>query len=272
VTGLDGLGYRETTAVVVGCSSGIGAATLQLLGDLGARVHAVSVNEPDAPHASFHACDLARLDSIAAAVDAVRSVGPIDHLFVASGIPVTRDSLDILRVNYVGVRHITEQLVPLLRDGAGAAVVSSSAGGGWEQELPGLLEIVGIADPDEAMAWFSANPDRVADGYRLSKQLLNAWVAHAAPALGLERRIRLNATAPGVTETALIEETRAYVPEGFFERYTHPLHGRGATAEEQAWSFVLLNSPLNSCVTGSVLWCDQGVGWGTRTGALPQHH
>jgi NAD(P)-dependent dehydrogenase (short-subunit alcohol dehydrogenase family) len=270
VTGLDGLGYRDTTAVVVGCSSGIGAATLQLLGDLGARVHAVSVNEPTAPHASFHACDLSRLDSIGATAEALREIGPIDHLFVASGIPVTRGPLDVLRVNYVGVRQIVEQVVPLLRDGAGIAVVSSSAAGGWEKELPGLLEIVAITDPGEQMGWFEASPERVADGYRISKQLLNAWVAHAAPPLALDRRIRINATAPGVTETALIEETRAYVPEGFFENYTHPLLGRGASAEEQAWSLVLLNSPLNSCVTGSTLWCDQGVTWGGATGSLPR--
>jgi NAD(P)-dependent dehydrogenase (short-subunit alcohol dehydrogenase family) len=112
----------------------------------------------------------------------------------------------------------------------------------------------------------------VADGYRLSKQLINAWVGRWAPALAQERQIRINATAPGVTETALVEETRRYVPEGFFESYPHPLLGRGASAEEQAWSLVLLNSSLNAAVTGTVLWCDQGVTLGTATGAITRRH
>jgi len=75
-----------------------------------------------------------------------------------------------------------------------------------------------------------------------------------------------------VTETALIEETRAHVPEGFFESYPHPLLGRGASPEEQAWSLVLLNSKLNAAVTGSTLFADQGVSAGTRTGSLSPHH
>ncbi len=62
---LDGLGYRDTTAVVVGCSTGIGEATLRILRELGARVHAVSRNEPAVPCESFHSTDLTDLDGIA---------------------------------------------------------------------------------------------------------------------------------------------------------------------------------------------------------------
>jgi NAD(P)-dependent dehydrogenase (short-subunit alcohol dehydrogenase family) len=269
---LDGLGYRGATAVVVGCSSGIGAATLRILGELGANVHAVSVNEPAEPHATFHRTDLSQVGDIEATAGALEAIGPIDHLIVASGIPVTRGALEILRVNYVGVRRIVERLVPHMRDGGAIGIVSSSAAGAWEESLPLLLEIVALTDPDESMDWFAAHPDLVADGYRLSKQLLSAWVAHASPALAQERRIRINCTAPGVTETALIEETRAYVPDGFFERYPHPLLGRGASPEEQAWSLVLLNSKLNAAVTGATLFADQGVSAGTRTGSLSPHH
>lgn len=269
---LDGLGYRGTTAVVVGCSSGIGAATLRILAELGADVHAVSVHEPEAHHVAFHPTDLSKLDQIDATTTALHDIGPIDHLFCASGIPVTRDALDILRVNYVGVRRLVERTIPAMRDGGAVAVVSSSAAGAWEEQLPLLLEIIAITDPQDAMAWFAAHPDLIADGYRLSKQLLSAWVAQAAPALAQDRRIRLNCTAPGVTDTALIEETRSYVADGFFERYPHPLLGRGASPDEQAWTLVLLNSPLNACVTGTTLFCDQGVAAGTLTGSLARHH
>jgi len=122
------------------------------------------------------------------------------------------------------------------------------------------------------MTWFESHPEVVADGYRLSKQLLIAWVARSAPALAQDRRIRINCTAPGVTDTALVEETRRYVRDGFFESYPHPLLGRSASAEEQAWSLVLLNSSLNASVTGATLFCDQGVTLGMATGSLSRHH
>jgi NAD(P)-dependent dehydrogenase (short-subunit alcohol dehydrogenase family) len=272
MTELDGLGYRDATVVVVGCASGIGEATARILGDLGARVHAVSLHRPSVPHETFHGTDLGRLDSVAPTVDALHAIGPINHLFCASGIPVTRDSLQILRVNYVGVRHLVEQLVPEMHDGSAVGIVASNVARGWEQRLPMVLEILDLTDPDEAMEWFDAHPDEVADGYRLSKQLLVAWVARVAPALATTRRIRINCTAPGVTDTALVEETKQYVPDGFFDNYPYPLFDRAATSVEQAWSLVLLNSALNPSVTGSTLYCDQGVTNGMTTGALPATH
>ena len=126
MTELDGLGFRETTVVVVGCASGIGEATARILGELGARVHAVGRHRPSVPHESFHETDLARLDSIAPTVRALRAVGPIDHVFCASGIPVTRDCVQILRVNYVGVRHLVEQLLPTMGDGSAIGIVGCS--------------------------------------------------------------------------------------------------------------------------------------------------
>ena len=41
-----------------------------------------------------------------------------------------------------------------------------------------------------------------------------------------------------------------------------------ATAEEQAWPLVLLNSPLNAVVSGTVLYTDQGFTGGAATGSL----
>jgi hypothetical protein len=41
-----------------------------------------------------------------------------------------------------------------------------------------------------------------------------------------------------------------------------------ATPDEQAWPLVLLNSPLNAVVTGTVLYPDQGFAGGGWTGAL----
>ena len=58
------------------------------------------------------------------------------------------------------------------------------------------------------------------------------------------------------------------IGQDFFDRFPYPLLGRMATAEEQAWPLILLNSPLNAATTGAVLYTDQGFAAGTLTGAL----
>lgn len=269
---LDGLGYRDTTAVVVGCSTGIGVETLRILGELGARVHAVGRNEPRLPHESFHATDLGDLDAVAATARALGEIGPIDHLLVCSGVPPVRPRAEVLRVNYVGLRQLVESAVPALADRANICVAASNTAYGWEQRLPTLLELVAIPDPQEALAWCDDHPELTADGfpaYILSKQALITWVTYRAPSLGTERGIRLNCAAPGLTETPMVDEIAATAgSRDLIEAYPAPLLGRITTAEEGAWPLIMLNSPLNAAVTGAILFADQGVASGMAAGTI----
>ena len=50
-----------------------------------------------------------------------------------------------------------------------------------------------------------------------------------------------------------MEESAKVLGQAFMESYPHPLLGRMPTGEEQAWSLLLLSSPLNAAVTGAVL-------------------
>jgi NAD(P)-dependent dehydrogenase (short-subunit alcohol dehydrogenase family) len=50
---LDGLGYRGATCVVTGGASGMGEAVVRILGDLGAKVHVVDIQEPKIACESF---------------------------------------------------------------------------------------------------------------------------------------------------------------------------------------------------------------------------
>jgi enoyl-[acyl-carrier-protein] reductase (NADH) len=65
-----------------------------------------------------------------------------------------------------------------------------------------------------------------------------------------------------------MDDAIAALGEEYFENFPYPLLGRMATAEEQAWPLVLLNSPLNAVVTGAVLYTDQGFAGGAFTGSL----
>lgn len=174
-----------------------------------------------------------------------------------------------MRVNYIGARLFVESLLPALEDGAGIALISSDAALGWQRNLAQSLEMLAISDPDEAYAWCEADPEkRVRDGYTSSKEMLVVWVQKAAVKLGLERRIRLNAIGPCPTRTAFMDAQEKLLPKGFLEKWPYPSLGRMATAEDQAWPLILLNSSLNATITGTFLYTDQGFASGVFTGAI----
>ena len=170
-------------------------------------------------------------------------------------------------INYAGTRQFTEALLPRLRDGGTVCLITSTAARGWQHHLAENLEIVAL-DPLEVRGFYEAHPDKLRDGYSPSKELLTVWIHQAAIGLAEERHIRLNGIAPCATGTPFMEASAKVLGQAFMEAYPHPLLGRMPTAEEQAWSLLLLSSPLNAAVTGAVLATDQGNVGGTIVGAL----
>jgi NAD(P)-dependent dehydrogenase (short-subunit alcohol dehydrogenase family) len=266
----DGLGYKGKTVVVTGGASGMGEATARILGEMGAKVHIVDIQQPRVAHESFHQCDLSDFAQVRATAAALKAVAPIDFVFPCAGLPPhVKGPLYCMRVNYIGTRLFVEELLPSVRDGAGIALISSDAAMGWQRNLPQCLEMLAISDPDAAYAWCEADPEnRVRDGYTSSKEMLVVWVQHAAVELGNTRRIRLNAIGPCPTKTAFVDASKEVMTDEFIAAWPFPSLGRMATAEEQAWPLVLINSPLCGAVTGAFLYTDQGFASGVFTGAI----
>lgn len=266
---LDGLGYRGATVVLTGGSSGMGEATARILDDLGATVHIVDIAEPKVACASFTQLDLADFPAVRAAAAKLRALGPIDYLFPIAGVPPHGvGALQCMMINYAGTRLFTEEMLPALRDGGAIALVSSTAARQWRENLAENLELIAITDPDALRRFYEANPEKLRDGYSPSKELITVWVQHAAISLAQESRIRINAIAPCATDTAFMVETGKVLGQSFIDNYPSPLLGRMPTGEEQAWSLLLLSSPLNASVTGAVLPTDQDNVGGMLTGAL----
>jgi len=264
---MDGLGYRGTTVLVTGGSSGMGDATVRILSSLGAAVHVVDVAEPPAPHAVFYETDISDPEQVSRTSEALRGIGPIGSYFSCAGIAHTFGPLKVMLVNYVGARQLLDETTPALADGAGIAIISSQAGMGWQASLATNLELLAISDPREARAWCEAHPEAIKDGYSVSKEMLIIWAMHESIELG-KRRIRVNCTAPCPTDTAFMVPTVAELGKEFFEAFPYPVLGRMATPEEQAWPLILLNSSLNAVVSGTVLYTDQAFSGGLLTGAL----
>lgn len=88
VNGKAGLSYEGKRVVVAGGGTGMGAAAVRLLGELGAEVVVLDLREPQLAGVEFHRTDLGDPEAIDAAVALVG--GPVDALLNCQGISVLR--------------------------------------------------------------------------------------------------------------------------------------------------------------------------------------
>jgi NAD(P)-dependent dehydrogenase (short-subunit alcohol dehydrogenase family) len=264
----DILGYDGLRVVVSGASSGMGEATARLLGDLGAEVHVVDVRQPSVSHARYFPTDLSDPAAVARTLDAMRDLGPIDRLFNCAGVPHTLGPLMCMLVNWIGLRQLTEGLLPQIVDGGAIASISSDAGIGYQTNMATVGELLAIDDPVVAGKWCEANPDKVKDGYSFSKECIIVWTMGRALELAESRRIRINCIAPSPTDTAFMVSAIAELGREFIDRFPHALLGGMATGADQAGPLVFLNSALAGVVTGTVLYTDQGFAGGLLSGQL----
>ena len=261
----DVLGYEGKRAVVTGAASGMGAATAELLIELGAEVIAVDVKPTGLPVKESLEVDLRDRSSIDAAVQAI---GEVDSVFSVAGLPGPPFSdLDTMTVNFIGARHLIDSLVPRMPLGGSIVCVASNAGLGWEQDIEKLLPFVTTPDFESAVAWCEANPEAIASGYLPSKKAVNAWVAWRACSLMSERGIRLNCSNPGPCETAMMPTFEEQAGKELIDAFVGP-SGRRSTAEEQAWPLLFLNSPRSSYVAGEAFHVDAGFLAAMVTGQL----
>jgi NAD(P)-dependent dehydrogenase (short-subunit alcohol dehydrogenase family) len=262
----DVLGYAGRSAVVTGAASGMGAATAQILVDVGAEVTSVDIKPASVPVKTSLQVDLRDRDAISAAAEAIP--GPVHAVFSCAGLPGPPFSpLDVMLVNYVGGRHLIELLVPKMPDGSAIAYIASNAGLGWEQQLGALMELVTTDGFDAGREWCATHPEVLTDNsYAFSKQVINAWVAWRAASL-IKQGIRLNCLNPGPTATPMMPFFEDAVGKELIQAFVGP-SGRYSTAAEQAWPLVFLNSPRLSYVTGEAFHVDGGFLGAMVTGQL----
>ena len=259
------LQYEGKRVIVTGAASGMGAATAEILVELGAEVHAIDIKKPEATGlASFSSVDLREPAQIE---DAVRKIGKIvNALFNCAGLPNTFPNLDVMLVNFCGLRAVTEAVVPLMIEGSAIASIASSAGIGWMQNIGTLFELTATPDYAAARAWCEAHPKELQNAYGYSKEAINAYTAQRSFSLA-EQGIRINCLNPGPTDTPMMPEFEKAVGKQYMDDFPVPL-GRHAVAEEQAWPLVFLNSPRCSFVTGLQFEADGGFKGGLFTGQI----
>jgi NAD(P)-dependent dehydrogenase (short-subunit alcohol dehydrogenase family) len=262
----DVLGYQGRRVVVSGAASGMGAAAARLLVELGAEVHGLDVRPIEAPVKQSIELDLRDPASIDAAV--ARLPGEVHVHFNCAGLPGPPFSnLDTMLVNFVGLRSLTEALLPRIPSGGAVASITSVAGMGFRKNLDHVKALVGTRDFAAGRAWCEANPDK-ANGYLFSKQCI-IWYTMARAVELVPRRVRMNCLSPAPTDTPMLPAFHAQVSRDFIEQHFLAPIGRNATPEEMAEPLVLLASDAARFVSGVNLFVDYGYVASVEVGARP---
>jgi NAD(P)-dependent dehydrogenase (short-subunit alcohol dehydrogenase family) len=262
----DILGYKGKRVIVSGCFSGMGEATAKILLELGAEVHGFDFKECALPLASFTQIDLRDPASLEAA--ATKVGGRVDALFNCAGLPGggAFPPIDTMKVNFIGTRHLTECVLPLMGQGSAIVSISSTGGLGWSRRIPVHMELLMTKGFDGALAWSEAHMDQVAEGYAFSKEAVIVWTQFMGAQL-IKRGIRINCSLPSPTQTPMMATFEATAGKDVINAAAEPL-GRYTTAAEQAGPLVLICSDLAGVVNGVVLPVDGGFMGGLTTGQV----
>jgi len=257
--------FAGKTVVVTGASSGIGGAATELLVAEGARVHALDIKPVAADVASSTTVDLRDPASIDAAVAGLP--GEIDALFNCAGLPQTFGPAEVIAVNFLGLRHLTEALVPRLGPGSAVASVASVGGLGWPDLLEPIRELLATDGFASGQAWVAAHPDVVEAGYRFSKSCVIAYTMYRSTEL-IGQGIRINSLSPGDTTTPMTSHFKDFYGADFWDSRVLPI-GRPAQPVEQARALLFLNSPDASYISGINLVVDAGATAARTMGHVP---
>lgn len=240
--------FENRTAIVTGAGGGIGEAYARALHAEGANVVIAELDEVAGravadslgERALFIATDVgdpASTDAMAAT--AVERFGGIDHLVNNAAIfgdmelagltNVDYDYLDrFLRVNLMGALHCTRSVMRPMTKGGGGSIVNQSSTAAW-------MAISGF--------------------YGLAKSALNFLTASLALELG-GRNIRVNAVAPGPTDTAAMNKQ---VPKEFQDPIVDSLAiKRLGTPDDHVGPVLFLLSDEARWMTGQIVAVDGG--------------
>ncbi len=121
------------TLIVTGVASGIGAEVARLARFQGATVIGVDRHEPQLTLEGFFQADLSDPASIDALV--ARLPARVDGLCNIAGVPGTAPLQAVATVNYLGLRHLTQSLLPRMPAGGSIVNVASILGAQWPQRL-----------------------------------------------------------------------------------------------------------------------------------------
>ncbi len=193
---------QNKTIVVTGVSSGIGSETVRVLRHHGATVIGVDRNDPLLTVDQFHQADLGDPAAIADLVKALPD--DLDGLCNIAGVPGTVAPDLVAKVNYLGLRELTEKVLPKMKPGGSIVNIASILGFFWPERLDLHKALAAEQGFAAGEAWLAANPVDENFCYQYFKEALIVWTAtNALPTLKATG-VRMNTVAPGPVLTPII--------------------------------------------------------------------
>jgi NAD(P)-dependent dehydrogenase (short-subunit alcohol dehydrogenase family) len=231
-------------AVITGAAGGIGAASVELFRDEGARVVGVDLQRAEDCDLAIEA-DLTDEESVKSMYAAAKhAFGKLDILFNNAGISPPEDASvvhgdtemwdKVLEVNLKSVLLCCKHGIPHLLENGGGSVINTAS----------FVALMGAATSQIA--------------YTASK----GGVLATSRELGVEfarQGVRVNALCPGPVNTPLLQELYANDPEQAQRRLVHLPMGRFAEAREIANAALFLASDESSYITASTFLVDGGL-------------
>jgi NAD(P)-dependent dehydrogenase (short-subunit alcohol dehydrogenase family) len=239
--------------LVTGAARGIGAATARRLRAEGAEVWALDMLDPGEAADRWLRVDLGAPQ----AVDGLVLPGPFDALVNAAGLPPRLGTeVAVLAVNLLGLRRLTERLLPEMAEGGAIVNVASKAGARWRENLAQVRRALEVAEPAALPGFVEAEGIDPVRAYDLSKEAVILWTklqTRRLQAMGL----RANSVSPAAVETAILPDFEAAF--GDRARRGTALMGRAGTVEEVAAVAAFLCRPESGWVKGQDIPVDGGL-------------
>lgn len=246
---------RGGTVVVSGASSGIGASVAELLRRAAVSVVALDIRPPEVDGIDCVSVDLADPASIDRAVASLPSV--IDGLVNAAGLPGSRRDEDVFAVNFLGLRHLTEELLPKVRPGGAVVHVASTAASQWATRLPLIRSLLATTSFAEGRDWFAVHRPPGVAAYNFSKEAVCVYAMGSAQR-AVEQGIRVNAVSPGPVSTPILPDFIATMGADRIE-WARGLAGRYGEPADIAEVIAFLLSDQARWINGTNVVADGGV-------------
>lgn len=258
--------YFKKRVVVTGAYSGVGAALLDVLAELGRpEVIALDIRKPAGPIASYVETNMGKPSSVAAA--AAKITGPIDVLFNNAGIAATHPVEDVMGVNWFGLRQLSELLLPKIREGGAIVNTASIAGGQWPAHLQEVLECISLDTREELFGWCRDHAQLVGDGYSFSKECVQVYTMKSAKQT-LARKVRTNSVCPAPIDTPLLPDFNKTMTEKTMNWTINQIGGTIATPRDIAMALAFMGSDGARYVNGVNLNVDLGFNAFMTTGQI----
>ena len=251
----DVLGYEGKTVVMTGAASGMGSAAAYLLADLGAEVHALDIGDVSAPVTQSIKTDMKNQASINAAIEKLPA--KIDILLNCAGVPhPPASALDTVLINFVGLRHLTDTLIPRIQEGGAIVSIASTAGMAYKSNLDTVRAFLSLPTFEDSQSYLEGQPDLKADPYGFSKQCIIVYTQTLAGELA-KTGVRINCISPSPTQSDFMTKLTKEIPEAAITPF-FPSNGRFAESEEMGRALVMMGSDLACFVSGVNLPVDFG--------------